>query len=175
MKRAILAIALGLILAGCLAPAQTLQQRMLPGSAPGFTAATPAGAAWNLTDQLGKTVLIDIMAVDCSACKVQAPTLREVAARHVGDDISMISIEVGGMFPGWEAQEDDALVRFHDEYGLTWPIARDPDGTVFRDYRVLVLPTLIVVRPDGTIQTTLLGDRPLAQIERAIDDARQAR
>lgn len=175
MKSFVPAIGLALVLAGCLAPAETLQQRMLPGSAPGFTVSTPEGDVWNLTDQAGKTVLVDIMAVDCSACKVQAPTLREVAARHAGDDIRLISIDVGGAFPGWDAQEDDALVRFHDEYGLTWPIARDPNGTVFRDYRVLVLPTLVVVRPDGTIQTTLLGERPLAQIERAIHDARQAR
>lgn len=173
MTRATILVALALGLAGCLAPAEMLQERMLPDTAPTFTAYTHTGDAWELAGHQGKTILLDVMAVECSACVLQTPALREVAHRHAGGDFAMISIEMGAAFPGWGAEDDDELVRFHTEHNLTWPIASDPDGTVFRDYKVLVLPTLVVIRPDGTIHRTLLGDRSADEISRAIREAGQ--
>lgn len=164
-------IALGLSFAGCVAPAQMLQERMLPEFAPTFTAYTPEGEGWNLSSHLGRTVLLDVMAVDCSPCVLQTPELREVAARHGGDGFAMISIDMGTAFPGWGAEDQEALRRFHREHSLSWPIASDPNGTVFRDYKVLILPTLVIIRPDGTIHKTLLGDRSADEISGAIRGA----
>lgn len=160
-----------LALGGCLAPAEVVQERMLPDEAPDFHAVTVDGEAWELRAQRGKTVLLDVMAVDCAACELQNPVLRHVASQHAGDGFAMISLDMGSAFPGWGAEDPDALDRYREEYGLTWPIATDPEGSVFRDYRVLVLPTLVVIRPDGTIQKTLLGERSLDEVHDAIHAA----
>lgn len=171
MIRSLALVGLALCLNGCLAPAEMLQATMLPATAPPFTAYTPEGEAWNLSEHQGKTVLIDIMAVECSACKLQSPALRELADRHENNtDFTMVSIEMGSAFPGWGAEDTSALARFREEHGLTWPIASDP-GTVFRDYKVLILPTLVVIRPDGSIHKTLLGDRSADEIDAAIESA----
>lgn len=171
MNRVLLVVVLAAAVTGCLAPVEMLQGQMLPASAPPFTAYTPEGHAWNLSEHHGKTVLLDIMAVECSACKLQTPALRELAQRHEDDPtFSMVSVELGTAFPGWGAEDTHALTRFSEEHGLTWPIASDP-GTVFRDYKVLVLPTLVVIRPDGSIHKTLLGQRSADDINAAITSA----
>lgn len=169
MKAASLLVALAL--GGCLAPAQMLQQAALPETAPSFTAYTPEGEAWSLSAQRGKTILIDVMGVTCSACILQAPLLQDVAQRHANDSFAMISIDMGSAFPGWGAEDQEALLEYRAEHNLTWPIASDPEGSILRDYRILVLPTLIVIRPDGTIHKTLLGERSIEEIHDAVHGA----
>lgn len=169
MKAALLLVALAL--AGCAVPAEMVQERLLPDAAPPFEVRTVDGEVWNLTAQRGKTVLVDVMAVDCAACDLQTPVLREVAAQRAGEDFAMISVEMGTAFPGWGAEDEGTLLAYREEQGLTWPIASDGNGTVFRDYHVLILPTLIIIRPDGTIHETLLGERSVEEIQRAVDGA----
>lgn len=171
--RILAALLLATIVAGCATPAQVLDG-FRPDAAPDFRVRTIDGEDWQLSAQRGKTVLIDIMAVDCLPCRLQVPLLRQIAHENTHDNFTMVSIEMGTAFPGWGAEDEGAIARFHDEQGLTWDIASDAGGSVFRDYRVLVLPTLVVVRPDGSIEKTLMGERSIDEVRAAIQDATNA-
>lgn len=159
------------IFGGCLVPAEMVQERLLPSEAPAVSLQPVDAPPWDLGGHKGKTIVLDVMAVDCPPCRLQAPLLRELAERQDPSRFSMVSIDVGSAFPGWGAEDENALREYHEEHDLTWPIAPDDNSTVLRDYRVMVLPTLVIIRPDGSIHKTLLGERGLDEIEAAVREA----
>ena len=81
------------------------------GAAPDFSLETINDETFTLSDNLGKTVIIDLMAVRCPPCKTQMPELQELNMEK-GDSIIIISIDVDGIY-GME-DEEDVINAFSD-------------------------------------------------------------
>ncbi len=56
----------------------------------------------------------------------------------------------------WQDREEDAR-QFVDDFGLTFPIPLDRDGTVARQYLMRALPSTFFVGPDGIIRKVVIG------------------
>jgi peroxiredoxin len=52
--------------------------------------------------------------------------------------------------------ERDAA-EFVEQFGLTFPVALDRDGTVARQYLLRALPSTFFVGPDGIIDQVIIG------------------
>lgn len=48
---------------------------------------------------------------------------------------------------------DDSFQGFVDRHGLTFPQVSDDDGVVFARFEVPAQPALVIISPDGEVQT----------------------
>ncbi len=132
-----------------------------PGDvAPDFTVSRPDGTTFTLTDLdgrpvrladlRGKGVWIDFWASWCPPCQAETPVLRDTYDAYRSRGLELVAVSV---------QESSAAdVRAYAErYGLTYTIAADLAGDIFRLYRVYALPTQFFVGTDGIIRSVVQG------------------
>lgn len=152
-------------------------------AAPGFSlSAIPDGKGrGNSTSTLdlgaahGKVVVLDLMAVNCAACRtltkdVLKPLWEE---QRNGTGVVLWSIDVWAGLPGQVGESADDLARVRDEGGASWPHGLD-DGSVYSAYRPLALPQLMVLDGDGrVIFSQSAPDLPsLSSVEGAVSAAK---
>ena len=110
-----------------------------------FTLTDIDGNRFTLSDFKGKIVILDFMGAQCKPCKQQVIELTKVHSAY-SDKIEILSISVYG---GKGINEE--LHTFADYYNVKWRIAVDIEGASFK-YRITLIPSLIVVDPDGYVR-----------------------
>ena len=148
-----------------------------PGQlAPEFSVTKPDGSILTLTDLQGRPVTlaalrghavwINFWTSWCPPCQVETPVLREVDAAYRPKGLVIVGISVQ------ESNTQD-VASYAAKYGLTYPIAADLTGDIFRLYRANALPTHVFIRPDGVIRDVLEGPLDLAaataEVEAVLD------
>src|SRR5256885_10062012 len=106
------------------------------------------GVAWlntlkplSLAELRGRLVILDFWTFGCINCIQIQPVLAELAARF-GDRIAIIGVHS----PKFAAERDiDKVAAAVQRYGITHPVAHDPDFTIWRHYAVRAWPTLVLV------------------------------
>ncbi|MBO1913069.1 redoxin domain-containing protein, partial [Microvirga sp. 3-52] len=80
----------------------------------------------------------------CGPCKTEMPYMENQYKEFDGKGVHILAINI----------KDTRLKAetFRDQFGLTFPIARDPDESVRRAYNVMPLPTTILINKDGIIK-----------------------
>ncbi len=126
-----------------------------PGlAAPGFTFPALAGGAVALSDHKGKLVLVNVWATWCPPCIEELPSLQRLYARMKGRgepfEILAVSIDALGA---------DAVQKFVDRFGLTFPILLDPRGRIKKLYRTTGVPETFVIGRDGRLVEKVIGSR----------------
>lgn len=111
-----------------------------------------------------RPALLDFFATWCAPCVPQMETLRAVRSAFAPAELRMVSVT---------SEADESAVReFWRRHDGTWPVATDPRSRAVREYAVTGVPTLLVVRPEGTVtwrHTGLAGRETLFdQVERAL-------
>jgi peroxiredoxin len=108
------------------------------------------GRPIRLADLRGRLVWLNFWASWCPPCQAETPVLREMARRYEDAGLTVVGVSVQ------EASEDDVRA-YAERYGLTYPIAADLDGDVFRAYKVFALPTQFFIGPDGRVLEVVNG------------------
>lgn len=126
--------------------------------APAFVLPALSGAAAiDLSAYRGRVVLLNFWGTWCEPCKRELPALQ--AAHQAFDDAGLTVIGVN--------LTDDEIVQgntigqvetFLEQYGVTYPIALDTEGTVTQDYRVFPLPTSFFIDHNGQIRYVHIGE-----------------
>jgi peroxiredoxin len=155
----ILPLAFGVILSGCSTgkePAETLTAAaggmttigragtQVGNPAPDFQLPKIDGATVSLADFRGKPAVIVFWASWCSSCKEEAPRINALAAEFVGKGVRVLGINVKDSLAG-------ARVGVKD-FGIKYPVARDPDASVARAYGVRGTPTVIFLDRKGFVR-----------------------
>jgi peroxiredoxin len=129
--------------------------------APDFQLETLTGETLTLSQFRGQPVLLSIGATWCPDCRLEAPLLQQLHERQTGLVILAI-----------DSKEDAQTVQeYADEFGLTFPIALDLDGTVNDAYRVWAIPTNLLIDENGIVRARVIErvseDNLAAMLEKA--------
>lgn len=130
---------------------------------PDFRLASLAGGELTRSDLHGRVVLLDFWATWCAPCHVQADILRELYPEVAGPDVEFVAVAVG--------EPEETVRDFLVTRPFPYPALIDPDDTMSAKLRILGLPTLVILDPQGRMvfRSTGISDRAtlLAALERA--------
>lgn len=99
-------------------------------------------------------VLIDFWASWCDPCMVELPHIEHIGKSVQGHNVVIVGVNVD--------RSRDAARQAVGRLGLTFPIVAD--SGIFSAYGANVLPTLVIVRPDGTVLETHEGYGPNIEV-----------
>ena len=120
--------------------------------APLFTAISlDDGSPVALTDYLGETLLVNLWATWCAPCRTETPYLQSVYEeyRDLGLRILGVSVDLSA--------DSAAVVRFVEEFGVTYDIALDPEAVSREVFLARGLPTSVVIDRQGLVAFTWIG------------------
>ena len=146
--------------------------------APEFTGAT----AWLNTDRpltirelRGQVVLLDFWTYCCVNCMHVLPVLRDLEQRHAQDPLVVIGVH-SAKFDGEKGAE--RVLSAMRRYGVSHPVVVDSEMLIWSAYAVRSWPTLVIIRPDGTLAAVAPGEPDPAMLEsfvqKQLDEARAA-
>jgi peroxiredoxin len=156
-------LAVALLLGGCEGSGSDSARGIDQGDrAVDFTLKTLNGREVSLDDYLGSPVLINFWAAWCPPCRAEIPDLAAAYRVHQADGLVILGVSV---------QDKPEIVEPFIEYmGMTYPVLLDTDAQVMNTYRLLGLPTTIVVNREGRILARHSGIITPEQIEGYLDD-----
>ena len=113
-----------------------------------------------LAARRGRPVVVYIGASWCDPCVREFPLLRQAAAGHRRDRLTVVGV-LSGDSP---AAARPFLRRNH----ATWPIALDPNATTATAWGAVGLPHTWFIRRDGTLASHQLGELTQASLDRQL-------
>jgi len=148
MKPFTACLVLALLLAGC--AERSNEAGGDKELAPDFDLESLAGKSVALSEFKGKTVIIDFWATWCPPCVFQVPELNKLHAAHQqAGDVVVIGVAVD--------VEGESVVRpWAEEHGIQYIVAIGDEKLANR-FGALGFPTLVVVAPDGSIDSRHVG------------------
>jgi thiol-disulfide isomerase/thioredoxin len=116
----------------------------------------------SLRELRGCVVVLDFWTYCCINCLHVLPTLREIEHRFRGQPLLVIGVHSGK----FSAERDPDRIRDAiGRYGVEHPVVVDEDMSIWSRYAIRSWPTLVVVRPDGTIAAVAPGEPELETLE----------
>ena len=130
--------------------------------APDFELLDSTGKTWKLSSLKGKVVFVNFWATWCKPCRKEIPDLSELHVQR--EDIDVIGL-------AFEEVEAEAILEFLKEYPAAYPIALID---VYEPPEVfgspMVLPTTVLISPEGMKQKSFLGPITRSDIEDYVAD-----
>ena len=130
-------------------------------AAPDFELPTLDGETVSLAELRGQPVIVNFWASWCNPCREEFPILAETYAEHEADGLEIVGVTFRDI-------ESDSRA-FADDFGATWPLAVDDDGTAAQAFGVRAIPVTFFVDAEGVVVARSFGftsadalDEPLA-------------
>ena len=140
------------------------------------------GLAWlnvarplQMRELRGHVVVLDFWTYCCVNCMHVLPVLRAIEEKFEDEPLIVIGVHSGK----FSAEHDPARIRDAvGRYDVRHPVVVDDSMAIWGRYQIRSWPTLVVVRPDGTIAAVAPGEPKLevldAFLARELDLARKA-
>jgi len=128
-------------------------------SAGEFTLEDIDGKQVSLSDYCGKTVVLTFWATWCLPCKAELPTVQQIYQQRK-EDVVVLAVD----------DESEAVVKDFlkvNHYGFT--VLVDHDRTLFRNYAVHFIPTVVIINADGMIVRKIVGWEGPKELFAALD------
>jgi len=115
-------------------------------AAPDFELQTLDGTTVQLSNFQGKPILLTFGATWCPDCRAEAPLLEEL--HQNSPDLVILSVD--------SKEASDVVQGYVDEFGITYPVLLDEDGSVNQLYQVFAIPTVLFIDADGIIRAKII-------------------
>jgi peroxiredoxin len=133
-------------------PGVDLSQVKEGNPAPNFELTTLAGETVQLSDYKGKKVILNFWATWCPPCKAEMPHMQNFYEKNKGNDIEIVAVNLTSMDKG-----KTEIENFVKEYGLTFDIPLDEEGTIGAQYQAFSIPTSYIIDSKGIITKKIIG------------------
>ena len=107
------------------------------------------GGKTSLADFRGQVVVLNYWASWCEPCRAESPLLERWHRRIAPRGGTVVGVDVLDV-----TSDARAFVR---EFGLTYPMLRDADGTTQRQFGVVAYPETLVIDREGRIAAVARG------------------
>ncbi|HET6846795.1 MAG TPA: TlpA disulfide reductase family protein, partial [Anaerolineales bacterium] len=120
-------------------------------AAPDFTLDTLDGGSLTLSQLRGQPVMLNIWASWCLPCRTEMPAIQKVHQRLAEKGLVIIGLNA-------TSQDTEAGARaFVQEFGLTFPIALDRDGSASAQDQLMGLPSTYFIDRKGIVRDVIIG------------------
>lgn len=109
------------------------------------------GGSFRLSEQRGKTVLVNFWATWCPPCLEEMPAMERLWRKHKDAGFVLVAVSVDA--------DPQKVVPFATAHKLTFPIVFDSKMAVAEKYGVRALPSSFLLRRDGGLAALALGPR----------------
>jgi peroxiredoxin len=137
---------------------QTGEAPVVGKPAPDFTLNKMGSESVTLSNLRGKRVILNFWASWCKPCKTEMPDLKEVARKHE-EKVLTYGINLTA------DDQQELAEKMILELGLTFPNLFDTDGSVGKAYRIISVPTTLVIDENGIIAERIDGQLSRQAIE----------
>jgi peroxiredoxin len=121
--------------------------------APDFELTTLQGETVKLSDYRGKQkVILNFWATWCPPCKAEMPHMQKFYEENKDKGVEILAVNLTNMDKGVED-----VKTFVKEYGLTFPIPLDEEGTAGTTYQAFTIPTSYILDENGVITKKIVG------------------
>ncbi|HJO81300.1 MAG TPA: TlpA disulfide reductase family protein [SAR202 cluster bacterium] len=107
------------------------------------------GGTFDASQHLGKPMVLNFWASWCPPCRQESPGLERTWRAFEDTEIVFVGVDI--------QDEEDIAQAYVNEFGLTFPNGRDPDGTITVDYGVIGLPVTFFVSAEGVVEGRWVG------------------
>ncbi|MFL5313442.1 MAG: thioredoxin-like domain-containing protein [Myxococcales bacterium] len=121
----------------------------------------------SIRDLRGQLVILDFWTYCCINCMHVLPVLRELEERHRDDPLVVIGVHSAK----FDAEKDARhILEAMQRYGVRHPVAVDSEMVLWSQYAVRSWPTLVIIRPDGTLASIAPGEPDPSVLEAFVSD-----
>ena len=117
-----------------------------------FTLKSAGGENIRLSEYRGQVVLINFWASWCGPCRQEMPLLNDLHNKYEALGFTVLGVNV-------EEQSDNAR-GFINDFPVDFPILLDSTNQVSQLYKVIAMPTTVVVDRDGNMRFLHKGYKP---------------
>ncbi len=121
--------------------------------APDFNLTAFDGRAYHLHDLRGQVVIVNLWASWCGPCQAEMPTLEQIYREYHAQGLELLGVNATLT----QANEEAQARRKAEEWGLTFPLLLDPDGSVLQQYEGRSLPSTFLIDAQGVVQKVIVG------------------
>lgn len=120
--------------------------------APEFTLSNLDGETVSLSDYKGKIVILNFWATWCPPCREETPHMQSFYEKNKENGIEILAVNLTNIDDGQQAIE-----KFVQDYGLTFPILLDEEGDAGMMYETFTIPTSYILDKEGRIFQKIVG------------------
>ena len=108
-----------------------------------------AGGTQSLGALKGKIVFLNFWATWCGPCRDEMPSMEALYSRYKDRGFDILAVNC--------MEEEQDVVAFMRDNGLSFPVALDEDGKVGAAYGIQAIPTTFILDRDGKIIVRFVG------------------
>lgn len=124
----------------------------IKGPAPDFTLKSRSGENIKLSELRGEVVMINFWASWCAPCRQEMPLLEELYKKYSDLGFTLLAVNVEE-----DSSKADILLR---DIPVTFPVLYDNTNKVTKLYKVVAMPSTIIVDRDGNMRYLHRGYLP---------------
>ena len=122
------------------------------GKAPDFTLKSRSGENMKLSELRGEVVMINFWASWCAPCRQEMPLLEEIYKKYSDLGFTLLAVNV---------EEDSSKAEdLLKDIAVTFPVLFDDTNKVSKLYKVVAMPSTIIVDRDGNMRYLHRGYLP---------------
>ncbi|MFY3792832.1 TlpA family protein disulfide reductase [Ureibacillus sp. MALMAid1270] len=134
--------------------------------APQFVTKTLDGKQVQLSDYLGKKVILNFWTTWCPPCQEEVPELQKFyetsASQH---DVVLLGLNIT-----YDDLGIDVIHDFREYYGITYPILLDETREITDSYEILTIPTTYIIDENGNLEKQIIGPLTSEMLDEILED-----